>query len=73
MSRINIDDDDEVQKYITAALKPGERKVLTFTPKDETDILASLPCDVQLGKSQPRLFYTMKQQDFSYSYDINND
>jgi hypothetical protein len=55
-SRINMDDDDEVEKYIAAALKPEERKVLTFTPKDETDILASLPCDVRLGKSQPGLF-----------------
>jgi hypothetical protein len=56
MSRINMDDDEEVEKYIAAALKPKKREVLTFTLKDETDILTPLPCDVQLNKLQPQIF-----------------
>jgi hypothetical protein len=56
MSCINMDDDEEVEKYIATALKPEEREVLTFTLKDETDILAPLPSDAQLSKPQPQLF-----------------
>jgi hypothetical protein len=48
--RINMDDDEEVEKYIAAAVKPEEREVFTFTLKDETDILTPLPCDAQLSK-----------------------
>jgi hypothetical protein len=55
MSCINMDDDEEVEKDIAAALKPEEREVLTFTLKDETDILTPLPCDAQLSKSQTQL------------------
>ena len=51
MSGINMDDDDEVEKYITAAIGPEERKILTFTSDDETDILSLLPCDAQLCES----------------------
>jgi hypothetical protein len=66
-----MDDDDEVEKYITAAIGPEERKILTLTSDDETDILSLLPCDAQLCESQPQpLCNETTNLNCLYSYNI---